>query len=73
VEASHSAGSPQAASGDPAASPPADERAAELERRIEELEALEESAFGRFTAWDWFVCVIGALVVPAIAAWWFAG
>ena len=48
-------------------------RAAELERRIEELEALQESAFGRFTAWDWLVCVIGALVVPAIAAWWFAG
>ena len=48
-------------------------RAAELERRIEELEALEESAFGAFTAWDWLVCVIGALVTPAIAAWWFAG
>ena len=48
-------------------------RAEELERRIEELEALEDSAFGRFTAWDWLVCVIGALVVPAIAAWWFAG
>jgi hypothetical protein len=49
------------------------ERAAELERRIEQLEALDESAFGGFTAWDWLVCVIGALLVPAIVAWWFAG
>lgn len=54
-------------------SPLADERAAELERRIEELEALEESAFGDFTAWDWLVCVIGGLLAPALAAWWFAG
>ena len=45
----------------------------ELERRIEQLEALDDAEIGRFTGWDWLVCVIGSLVVPAIAMWWFAG
>jgi hypothetical protein len=48
-------------------------RVEELERRIAELEGLDESAFGRFTAWDWGVCVVGALVLPVLALWWFAG
>ena len=45
----------------------------ELERRIEEIEGLDDAAIGSFTGWDWLVCVIGALVLPAIAIWWFAG
>ena len=45
----------------------------ELERRIRELESLDDAAIGSFTGWDWLVCVIGSLVLPAIALWWFAG
>ena len=45
----------------------------ELERRIEEIEALDDAAVGRFTGWDWLICVLGAVVVPALAMWWFAG
>ncbi len=45
----------------------------ELERRIEEVEGLDDAAIGSFTGWDWLVCVIGSLVLPAIAMWWFAG
>jgi hypothetical protein len=48
-------------------------RALELGRRIEELELEAESSFGRFTAWDWLACVVGSLVVPVAALWWFAG
>jgi len=44
----------------------------ELERRIEELEAVDDAAIGQFTGWDWLVCVIGSFVIPAIAMWWFA-
>ena len=49
----------------------ANPRARELLRRIEELEALEESAFGRFTRWDWLACVLVALVLPGAALLWF--
>ena len=45
----------------------------ELERRIEEIEGLDDAAIGSFTGWDWLICVIGSLVLPAIALWWFAG
>jgi hypothetical protein len=45
----------------------------DLERRVDELEALDASEFGRFTPLDWFFCVAGSVVVPAIALWWFAG
>ncbi len=45
----------------------------ELERRIEELEGLDDAAIGSFTGWDWLLCVIGSLVLPAVALWWFAG
>ena len=47
-------------------------RARELRERIVEMEALEDSAFGRFTVWDWLWCTIGAVVLPGIALWWFA-
>jgi len=46
-------------------------RVLELLRRIEELEALQESALGRFTRWDWLACVLVALVLPAAALLWF--
>jgi len=45
----------------------------DLERRIVELEALDDSDVGRFTALDWFFCITGSIVIPAIALWWFAG
>lgn len=44
----------------------------ELERRIEEIEGLDDTDIGSFTAWDWVVSVIGSLVLPATAIWWFA-
>ena len=46
---------------------------ADLEHRIEELEALDDSDVGSFTALDWFFCITGSVVIPAIALWWFAG
>ncbi len=46
-------------------------RARELLRRIEALEALPESAFGRFTRWDWLACTVLALILPAAALFWF--
>ena len=49
----------------------ADPRVLELLRRIEELEALPESAFGRFTRWDWIACVLLTLALPAAALLWF--
>jgi len=45
----------------------------DLERRIAVLEALDDSDLGSFTALDWFFCVVGSIVIPAIALWWFAG
>ena len=39
---------------------------AELERRIELLERLDESIPGNFTRWDWGVCVLGAVIVPCL-------
>jgi hypothetical protein len=44
----------------------------DLERRIGAIEAADESEVGRFTAWDWVVCVVGAGLAPAFALWWFA-
>jgi hypothetical protein len=45
----------------------------DLERRIDELEGLDDSVIGSFTALDWFFCIAGSIVIPAIALWWFAG
>jgi hypothetical protein len=44
----------------------------ELERRIDELDDLEDDAVGRFTRLDWVICVIGAVVLPSLALIWFA-
>jgi len=44
----------------------------DLERRIEEIESLDDSHIGSFTALDWFFCVAGCIVIPVIALWWFA-
>jgi hypothetical protein len=54
-----------------AEAPAADPRIPELLRRIEELEALDESQLGPFTAWDWLACALAALAVPAAVLWWF--
>jgi hypothetical protein len=45
----------------------------DLERRLDEIEALDESDIGGFTALDWFFCITGSVILPAIALWWFAG
>ena len=45
---------------------------ADLERRIEELEALDDSDVGSFTNLDWFFCITGSVVIPVIALWRFA-
>src|SRR5262245_11484106 len=46
-------------------------RVLELLRRIEALEALPESAFGRFTRWDWLACTLLALILPGAVLLWF--
>jgi len=51
---------------------PDDPREHELERRIEELEASDEAAFGYFTAWDWALCIVFAVVMPLLLVWRFA-
>jgi hypothetical protein len=59
----------------PAAREESEARAAlveELERRIDEIEGLDETALGSFTTWDWVLCVVGGLVLPVFAIWWFA-
>jgi hypothetical protein len=45
---------------------------ADLERRLEALEALDDSDIGSFTSLDWFFCITGSIVIPVIALWWFA-
>ena len=45
---------------------------ADLERRLEALEALDDSDIGSFTRLDWFFCITGSIVIPVIALWWFA-
>ena len=45
---------------------------ADLERRIDELEALDDSDVGSFTTLDWFFCITGSVVIPVIALWRFA-
>ena len=45
---------------------------ADLEHRIDELEALDDSDVGRFTTLDWLFCITGSVVIPVIALWWFA-
>jgi hypothetical protein len=47
-------------------------RIEELERRIREIEPLDDGDLGSFTRWDWVICVLGGLVVPYLALWWFA-
>ena len=48
---------------------PGGSRVRELERRIEELEAHDEAAFGHFTAWDWTLCIVFALAFPLLGIW----
>jgi len=47
-------------------------RAEELMRRIRTLEAQDEASFGRFTRWDWIVCVVLGFVLPVAVTFWFA-
>ena len=48
-------------------------RVEDLERRIKELEVIDSAELGNFSRWDWIICVLGAIVIPAAAVWWFAG
>jgi hypothetical protein len=64
---------PHATTSEPASDPSRSSRDVELEeleRRIETLESLDESEFGEFTRRDWVVCVLGALVIPALVLLW---
>lgn len=42
----------------------------ELLRRIETISALDDSELGEFTRRDWLICILGALVVPALMMLW---
>ena len=42
----------------------------DLRRRIETLEALDESEFGEFNRRDWVLCTLGALVIPTLVLIW---
>lgn len=44
----------------------------ELERRLAILEGANEGEFGRFTALDWTICVLFFVILPILAAWWYA-
>ena len=44
----------------------------ELERRLAILEGANEGEFGRFTALDWAICVLFFVILPILAAWWYA-
>ena len=44
----------------------------DLERRLEAMEALDDSDLGSFTGWDWIVSVVGFVLIPALLLWWFA-
>jgi hypothetical protein len=43
---------------------------AELERRVELFDELEDAAFGEFGAVDWTVCTVVFFVLPLLIAWW---
>jgi hypothetical protein len=51
---------------------PGNARQHELERRIAELETRDEAAFGRFTAFDWTLCIVFAVALPLLFIWWWA-
>ena len=42
----------------------------ELLRRIETISALDDSELGEFNRRDWVLCILGALVVPALLLLW---
>ncbi len=42
---------------------------ADLERRLDELQALDDSDVGSFTTLDWFFCITVSIVIPVIALW----
>jgi hypothetical protein len=44
----------------------------ELERRLDALQAAEDSTFGRFTPLDWAICVAGFVALPLLLFWWAA-
>jgi len=39
----------------------------DLQRRIDELQDLDDSAFGSFTRLDWVVLIFAAVVLPTLA------
>jgi hypothetical protein len=43
---------------------------AELQRRIELLEAGEHEEFGAFTRVDWIACIVGSIVIPIAVLLW---
>ena len=47
-------------------------RVDELGGRIRSLESQPEDDFGRFTRWDWVCCILGGLLFPVLAVWFWA-
>lgn len=43
---------------------------AELERRFEIFERIDDDEFGRFTGVDWAICTVAFFVLPILIAWW---
>jgi hypothetical protein len=41
-------------------------RVAELTRRIREIEAAGDEAFGPFTRRDWWICIVAGLIAPIL-------
>ena len=64
------ASQPGGHSGSSAAGSGEQAQVAELQRRIELLEAGEHEEFGAFTRMDWIACILGSIVIPvAIVLW----
>jgi hypothetical protein len=43
---------------------------AELERRFEIFENIDDDDFGRFTGTDWAICTVAFFLLPIVIAWW---
>ena len=52
--------------------PGRDPLVAELERRIETIQDLDDASFGVFTRLDWILCALLFLALPHVLLWWFS-
>ncbi len=49
-----------------------DDLVRDLEQRIEKIEALDHEDLGGFNRLDWMICIVGAVLVPALLIWWYS-